>query len=66
MSALPGQRLHLRQIERHFPDTTMTVQRDCDSWGRHGVSPACSRLVGLLGGYELDERTIDRSIGMVR
>ena len=27
MSALLGQRdLHLRQIERHFPDTTLTVR----------------------------------------
>ena len=71
MSALLGQRdLHLRQIERHFPDTTLTV-RGNEIAMRGGDTARVARLfeelVGLLErGHELDERTIDRSIGMVR
>ena len=71
MSALLGQRdLHLRQIERHFPDTTMTVRgNEIAIRGDDTVRVASlfEELVGLLQrGHELDERTIDRSIGMVR
>ncbi len=71
MSALLGQRdSHVRQIERHFPDTDVSV-RGNEIALRGGDTERVARLfeelVGLLvRGHELDERTIDRSIGMVR
>jgi phosphate starvation-inducible PhoH-like protein len=71
MSALLGPRdEHLRRIERQFPDTTVTVRgneiavRGAET---EQVSRLFEELVGLLErGHDLDERTIDRSIGMVR
>ncbi len=71
MSALLGPRdQHLRQIERLFPDTDVSVRgneiavRGEDS---ERVGRLFEELVGLLErGHELDERTIERSIGMVR
>jgi phosphate starvation-inducible PhoH-like protein len=71
MSALLGPRdQHLRQIERNFPDTTLTV-RGNEIAMRGGdtarVAQLFEELVGLLErGHELDDRTVDRSIGMVR
>jgi phosphate starvation-inducible PhoH-like protein len=71
MPALLGQRdQHLRQIERHFPDTTVTV-RGNEIVVKGGdqaeqVGRLFEELVGLLErGHELDDRTVDRSIGMV-
>ena len=71
MSALLGQRdQNLRQIEREFPDTVVTVRgneislrgTDTEQAGR-----LFEELVGLLErGHELDERTIEHSIAMVR
>jgi phosphate starvation-inducible PhoH-like protein len=70
MASLLGQRdQHLRQIERHFPSTTVTVRGNeiavkGNESGR--VGHLFEELVGLLErGHELDDRTIDRSIGMV-
>jgi phosphate starvation-inducible protein PhoH and related proteins len=71
MSALLGPRdEHLRRIERQFPDTTVTVRgneiavRGADT---ERVSRLFEELVGLLErGHELDDTTIDRSIGMVQ
>ncbi len=71
MSALLGPRdQHLRQIEQHFPDTDVSV-RGNEISVRGGDTAQVGRLfeelVGLLEhGQDLDERTIDRSIGMVR
>jgi phosphate starvation-inducible protein PhoH and related proteins len=71
MSALLGHRdQHLRQIERQFADTAVSV-RGNEIVLRGGEAERAARLfeelVGLLErGHELDERTIDRSIGMVR
>jgi phosphate starvation-inducible PhoH-like protein len=70
MAALVGPRdENLRQVERQFPRTTVSVRGneitlrgpDSERLGR-----LFEELVGLLErGHELDERTIDRSIGMV-
>jgi phosphate starvation-inducible protein PhoH and related proteins len=70
MAALVGQRdENLRQIERQFPATAVSVRGnviavrgvDAEQLGR-----LFEELVGLLErGHELDERTIERSIGMV-
>ena len=71
MSALLGPRdRNLRRIEGQFPETSVSVRgneislrgADTDQVGR-----LFEELVGLLErGHELDERTVDRSIGMVR
>ncbi len=71
MSALLGPRdQYLRQIERSFPATTVVVRgnevsmRGADS---EQVGRLFEELVGLLErGHDLDERTLDRAIGMVR
>ena len=71
MSALLGPRdQYLRRIELQFPDTAVSVRgneisvRGPDS---EQVGRLFEELVGLLErGHELDDRTIDRSIGMVR
>ncbi len=70
MAALVGQRdENLRQIERQFPATAVSVRGnviavrgvDAEQLGR-----LFEELVGLLErGHELDERTIERSIGMI-
>ena len=71
MSALLGPRdQFLRQIEQQFPGTDVSV-RGNEISVRGGDTAQVGRLfeelVGLLEhGHELDERTIDRSIGMVR
>jgi phosphate starvation-inducible PhoH-like protein len=71
MPALLGQRdEHLRQIERHFPDTTVTVRGNeivvKGGESAEQVGRLFEELVGLLErGHELDDRTVDRSIGMV-
>jgi phosphate starvation-inducible PhoH-like protein len=71
MSALLGPRdQFLRRIEGHFPDTQVAV-RGNEISVRGGDTEEVGRvfeeLVGLLErGHELDERTIDRAIGMVR
>jgi phosphate starvation-inducible PhoH-like protein len=71
MSALLGPRdQHLRQIELQFPETDVAV-RGNEISVRGGdtiqVGRLFEELVGLLEqGHELDERTIERSIGMVR
>jgi phosphate starvation-inducible PhoH-like protein len=71
MAALLGPRdQHLRQIERAFPGTDMSVRGNEVSL-RGGDSEQVGRLfeelVGLLErGHELDDRTLDRVIGMVR
>ena len=71
MSALLGQRdQNLRQIEQQFPESHVSV-RGNEISVRGGDSARVGRLfeelVGLLEhGQELDERTIERSIGMVR
>ena len=52
-------------LPRHHADGAR--QRDRDAGGDTGVARLFEELVGLLErGHELDERTIDRSIGMVR
>jgi len=71
MSALLGPRdQFLRRIERQFPDTDVSVRgneislRGPDSME---VGRLFEELVGLLErGHELDDRTIDRSIGMMQ
>ena len=71
MSALLGPRdQFLRRIEGQFPDNDVSVRgneisvRGADS---ERVGRLFEELVGLLErGHELDDRTIDRSIGMVR
>ncbi len=71
MSALLGPRdQYLRQIERQFPDTDVAVRGNEISM-RGGDTEQVGRLfeelVGLLErGHELDDRTIERAIGMVR
>src|SRR5690606_31421255 len=70
MAALLGPRdEHLRQVERQYPQTAMTVRgneitlRGPDS---ERAARLFEELVGLLErGHELDERTIARAIGMV-
>jgi phosphate starvation-inducible PhoH-like protein len=71
MSALLGPRdQHLRQIERAFPATTVTVRGNEVSVAgdeSERVSRLFEELVGLLErGHDLDERTLARVIGMVR
>jgi len=71
MSALLGPRdQHLRQIEEQFPDIDVAVRGNEISVRGDDTSQVrrlFEELVGLLEhGHELDERTIDRSIGMVR
>ena len=71
MSALVGQRdQYLRRIENEFPATDVVVRgneisvrgNDTEQVGR-----LFEELVGLLErGHQLDDRTIDRSIAMVR
>ena len=71
MAALVGPRdQNLRLIEQQFPETTVSVRGneialrgvDAEQLGR-----LFEELVGLLErGHDLDERTIERSIGMVR
>jgi phosphate starvation-inducible PhoH-like protein len=71
MSALLGPRdQHLRQIEQQFPDSIVSV-RGNEISVRGGRTEQIGRLfeelVGLLErGHELDDRTVDRAIGMVR
>ena len=67
MSALLGPRdQHLRQIERHFPDTTVTVRGNeiaVTGADTERVGRLFEELVGLLQrGHELDDRTIDRTL----
>ena len=71
MSALLGQRdQNLRQIEHAFPDTVVKVRGNEISLRGTDTEPAgrlFEELVGLLErGHELDERTIEHSIAMVR
>ena len=71
MAALLGPRdQHLRQIERAYPSTDVSVRGnevsirgdDAERVGR-----LFEELVGLLErGHDIDERTLDRVIGMVR
>ncbi|HUF98446.1 MAG TPA: PhoH family protein [Ilumatobacter sp.] len=71
MAALVGQRdQNLRLIEQQFPTTVVSVRGneisvrgpDAEQVGR-----LFEELVGLLErGHDLDDRTIERSIGMVR
>jgi len=71
MSALLGPRdRYLRQIEEQFGSTDVIVRgneisvRGADA---EQVSRLFEELVGLLErGHELDERTVERAIGMVR
>ena len=70
MPALLGQRdQHLRQIQEQFPDTTVTVRGNeivVKGEQTEQVGRLFEELVGLLErGHELDDRTVDRSIGMV-
>jgi phosphate starvation-inducible PhoH-like protein len=71
MSALLGPRdQYLRRIEQHFVGTEVSVRgneiavRGADT---EQVGRLFEELVGLLErGHELDDRTVDRAIGMVR
>src|SRR5690606_13928594 len=71
MSALLGPRdQYLRRIEQHFAGTEVSVRgneiavRGVDT---EQVGRLFEELVGLLErGHELDDRTVDRAIGMVR
>jgi phosphate starvation-inducible PhoH-like protein len=71
MSALLGPRdQYLRRIEQQFPETVVAVRgneislRGAES---EQVGYLFEELVGLLErGHELDDRTVDRAIGMVR
>ena len=71
MAALLGPRdQYLRRIEGHFPDSVVVVRgneisiRGDDT---ERVGRLFEELVGLVErGHELDDRTIDRAIGMVR
>ncbi len=71
MSALLGPRdRYLRQIEQQFPETDVAVRGNEISL-RGGdterVGHLFEELVGLLErGHELDDRTVERAIGMVR
>jgi phosphate starvation-inducible PhoH-like protein len=71
MSALLGPRdQYLRRIEDQFPDSVVVVRGNEISI-RGGDTEQVGRLfeelVGLVErGHELDDRTIDRAIGMVR
>ena len=71
MSALLGPRdQFLRRIEDQFPDSVVVV-RGNEIVIRRGESERVGRLfeelVGLVErGHELDDRTVDRAIGMVR
>jgi phosphate starvation-inducible PhoH-like protein len=71
MSALLGPRdSFLRQVEAQFPDTDVAV-RGNEISVRGGDTAQVGRLfeelVGLLErGHELDDRTVERAIGMVR
>ena len=71
MAALLGPRdQHLRQIEQQFPETTITARGNEITVAGTDAGPVgrlFEELVGLLErGHELDDRTIDRSIGMIR
>ncbi len=71
MAALLGPRdVHLRQIERRFPATQMSVRGNEITLRGDEVVEAgrlFEELVGLLErGHELDEASLDRAIGMVR
>jgi phosphate starvation-inducible PhoH-like protein len=71
MSALLGPRdQFLRQIEQEFPQTAVAVRgNEISVRGAETeqVGRLFEELVGLLErGHELDDRTVERSIGMVR
>jgi len=71
MSALLGPRdQYLRQIEAQFPDTTVAVRGNkitLQGGDTERVGRLFEELVGLLEhGHELDDRTVERSIEMVR
>ncbi|HWL44400.1 MAG TPA: PhoH family protein [Ilumatobacter sp.] len=70
MAGLLGPRdVYLRQVEQQFPDTQVVVRgNEIAVRGAHSerVGRLFEELVGLLErGHELDERTVDRAIGMV-
>ena len=71
MAALVGQRDHnLRLIEQQFPTTAVSVRgNEVSVRGPEAeqVGRLFEELVGLLErGHDLDERTIERSIAMIR
>ena len=71
MSALLGPRdQFLRRIEEQFPDSVVVVRGNEISIRGDDTEPVgrlFEELVGLVErGHELDDRTIDRAIGMVR
>ena len=71
MAALLGPRdAHLRTVEQRFPDTHMVARGNeiaISGADSAQVAALFEELVGLLErGHELDERVVERSIGMVR
>ena len=71
MAALLGPRdEHLRQIERRFPDSDISVRgNEISLRGEHSehLGRLFEELVSLLErGHRLDERSLDQAIGMVQ
>jgi phosphate starvation-inducible PhoH-like protein len=71
MAALLGPRdEHLRQIERRFPDSAISVRgNEISLKGEHSehLGRLFEELVSLLErGHQLDDRSLDQAIGMVQ